>query len=309
MTFVTNCEGWPGLEAARAALLEGRTALDVVEAGIRPVEAEPRIDSVGRGGRPNLLGDVVCDAAVMDGDTLMVGAVAGLRGYLHAVSVARKVLERLPHVMLAGDGAARFAAEVGAEQAEMLTDEAQQSHEAWLQKHNIDGDHLHRPDVPLADYAWRSAHEFGKGGTVVFLVRAKDGGLAAGTSTSGWANGYPGRVGDSPIVGAGLYADSRYGACACTHTGEMSIRAATARSVVLYLKVGMQIDEACAEALRDLDTLKGGHLGALVIHALDREGRVYVVTNRDMGEKSSYYVWHDAMPVAEHLQAVVMRHR
>lgn len=305
MTFLTNCEGWPGLASARSLLLAGRAALDVVEAGIRPVEAEPRVDSVGRGGRPNLTGEVACDAAVMDGDTLMVGAVVGLKGYLYAVSVARKVMERLPHVMLAGDGAARFAVEVGAERAEMLTDEARNRHEAWLKKYGLDRERLRRSDAVLADHVWQSAREFGRGGTVVFLVQDREGRIAAGTSTSGWANGYPGRVGDTPIVGAGLYADTRYGACACTHTGEMAIRAATARSVVLYLKSGMSVEEASAEALRDLGGLKGGHLGALVIHAIDRDGKVCVVANKDMGEKSSYYIWHDPMPAPEYLRALV----
>ena len=304
--FLTNCEGWPGLEAARQALEGGKPALDVVELGIRPVEAEPTVDSVGRGGRPNLLGEVACDAAIMDGVTLGAGSVAYLKDYLHAISVARKVMEQLPHVMLVGDGAARFAAEVGAERAELLTADARQRYDEWMRRHVPARQDPAWPSVPLARHAWESAREFGIGGTVLFLVQDRQGRIAAGTSTSGFANGYPGRVGDTPIVGAGLYADSRYGACACTHTGEMAIRAGTARSVVLYLKAGASVEEACLEALRDLSGLVGGHIGALVIHAIDREGRACVVTNKDKGEKSSYYLWQQGMAGPEHLRARVV---
>ena len=102
-------------------------------------------------------------------------------------------------------------------------------------------------------------------------------------------------MGDSAIVGAGLYADDRYGACACTHTGEMTIRAATARSVVLYMKSGASVDDACGEAIRDLDELRGGYLGAVVIHAVDPEGRFRVVSNRDVGRDGSYAYWTDDM--------------
>jgi L-asparaginase len=144
---------------------------------------------------------------------------------------------------------------------------------------------------PLAGYAWQAGRDIATKGTVVYLAMDMDGNLAAGTSTSGWAYRYPGRLGDSPIIGAGLYADSRYGACGCSHVGEMTIRAGTARSVVLYMKKGATVEDACAEALRDLGDLRGGFLGPVMIHAMDREGRTCVAANRKMRPRFDAYVW------------------
>lgn len=288
---LANGEGRVGMEAAITALAAGRGALEAVEQGVRPVERDPRIHSVGRGGHPNLAGEVECDAAIMNGGTLECGAVAGLRGYVHAVSVAREVMRRLPHVFLVGDGAARFAHEVGAEPAEMLTGEMRDHHERWLAEHVPADVRAQWPDVPMAEFAWASAHCLLSGGTVVFLALDDAGNLAAATSTSGWARKYPGRVGDTPIIGAGLYADDRYGACGCTHTGEMTIRASTARSVVLYLKQGMPVARACREAIADLDHLRGGFLGLVIVHAMDRDGRVAVATNLEPGTERDYFWW------------------
>jgi L-asparaginase / beta-aspartyl-peptidase len=124
MMILANCEGEVGMAAARAVLARGGAALDAVEAGIRVVEADDSVVTVGRGGAPDLLGVVSCDAAVMEGATGRAGAVGNLRGFLHAVSIARLVMERLPHVLLVSEGAERFAREIGAEPAEMLTSEA-----------------------------------------------------------------------------------------------------------------------------------------------------------------------------------------
>lgn len=303
MMLLTNCEGKVGMATARETLLQGRSALDAVEQGIRPVEADVTVDSVGRGGAPNLLGEVQCDAAIMDGATLLAGSVGALEGYLHAVSVAREVMNRLPHVMLVGEGAARFAREIGAEAAELLTDGVRERYMKWLIRH-LPPEALKKwPDIPLAEYAWVSGKEIASGGTVVFLALDDKGSIAAGTSTSGWALGYPGRLGDSPIIGAGLYADNRYGACACTHIGEMTMRTGTARSVVLYMKKGASVREACQEAMQDLLDLRDGYLGAVVVHAVDPQGNRCVTTTRDLGQKSSYYCWKPEMPEMEHGQA------
>src|SRR6266508_3617067 len=124
MIIIASSNGAIGLPAAWAILQAGGTALDAVEAATRLVEDNPDDHSVGYGGYPNLLGEVELDASIMDGTTLRSGAVGALRGYRHAISVARHVMEDLPHVMLAGEGAARFAAELGMEREELLTDEA-----------------------------------------------------------------------------------------------------------------------------------------------------------------------------------------
>jgi L-asparaginase len=143
----------------------------------------------------------------------------------------------------------------------------------------------------LAQIAWESSREMTAGGTVVFLGLDGNGDIAAGTSTSGWAQRYPGRLGDSPVVGAGLYADNRYGACGCTHVGEMTMRACTAHSVVLYMKAGASVHEACLEAVRDLRALKGGYLGPVVIHAIDRHGTSCVVSTGPVVRGLDYYQW------------------
>jgi L-asparaginase len=137
------------------------------------------------------------------------------------------------------------------------------------------------------------------GGTVVFLSKDDKGDIAAGTSTSGWAQRYPGRLGDSPIVGAGLYADNRYGACGCTHVGEMAIRACTARSVVLYMKAGASVREACLEAVRDLRSLKGGYTGPVIIHAMDRHGSTCVISTGPVVKGLDYFYWGDDAADAE----------
>jgi L-asparaginase len=311
MVILTNCEGLSGTEIARQTLTADGSPLDAIEQGIRAVEADTTVHSVGKGGLPNILGEVRCDAAIMDGTSLMAGAVGALKDYLHPISIARQVMLRLPHVLLTGKGAQRFAREIGAETAEMLTPEIKARHEQWVKEH-IPETRLRGLGVlsgefglPLAPHVWESAREYGSHGTVIFLVKDDKGNISAGTSTSGWANGYPGRIGDSPIIGAGLYADSRFGACACTHVGEMTVRASTARSVVLYMKKGSSVEEACREAVQDLRDLQGGKLGAVIIHALDFYGNACVMANHADIRQSSYYLWQTGMPDFEQKPAQV----
>jgi len=279
------------MKAAREALERGGSALDAVEAGIRVVEADTSIDSVGRGGAPDLLGVVSCDAAVMDGATGRTGAVGNLRHYLHAVSVAREVMERLPHVFLVSEGAERFAHDIGAERAEMLTEEARARYERWMAENAPASLRQDLSGEELVRLAWESSRDKTAGGTVVLLGLDRNGDIAAGTSTSGWAQCYPGRLGDSPVVGAGLYADNRHGACGCTHVGELTIRACTARSVVLYMKAGASVREACLEAVRDLRSLKGGYIGPVIIHAMDRQGSTCVVSTGSVVKGLDYFYW------------------
>src|SRR3954453_5584162 len=113
MIIVTNNEGTSGIPVTARMLAEGATALDAIEAGIRLVESDETVRTVGRGGWPNLLGEVELDASMMDGTTLRTGSVGALKGFLYPIAVARAVMEKLPHVFLAGEGAARFAREIG----------------------------------------------------------------------------------------------------------------------------------------------------------------------------------------------------
>jgi L-asparaginase len=303
--LLTNGEGGVGVQATVEALACGRSAMDAIEAGIRLVEGDPRVHSVGLNSPPNVLGEMECDAAVMCGDTLRTGAVGALKGHLHAFSVARRVLERTPHVMLVGEGAARFACETGEPRAEVLSDEARAAYHRWLDEH-LPAEHRAKwPEVPLCPLVWQTANSAKAGGTTIFLARGTDGHWCGGTSTSGWAYKYPGRLGDSPIIGAGLYIDDRYGGAACTHTGEMTIRAGTARAIVAYMKRGAAVAEACHDAVADLHSLRGGHLGPVVIHAVDREGVPHVVST-GLPDGAPHWFWQQGMPHAEKRWSVVV---
>ena len=274
MIIVASANGRIGIETARRVLEEGGSALDAVEAGVRAVEASPQCHTVGYSGYPNILGQVELDASIMDGKTLTSGAVGALQGFRHPISVARRVMERLPHVFLVGDGAARFAREMGFRPEELLTEEAR---ETWLKRLRRDFPDLNAADLASAPDLWRrviiATDPERAGGTVNFLAMDGEGNIAGGVSTSGWAWKYPGRLGDSPVIGAGLYADNRYGAAACTGMGEMAIQAGTARSLILYMKMGMSLEEAGREAMADLNDLGDRYLGRMNFILLDRAGR------------------------------------
>lgn len=258
MIVVASRNGDVGIDAAWAILEQGGTALDAVEVATQLVENNPLDHTVGYGGYPNLLGEVELDASIMDGANLRAGAVGALRGYRQAISVARKVLEHLPHVLLVGEGAAQFAAAMGFPRENLLTDEAAQAWREGIEKRypNILND---PPDQQRATLLRRAAglatDPERVAGTVNFIAKDCSGQIAAAVSTSGWAWKYPGRLGDSPVIGAGNYADNRYGAAACTGWGELALRAGTARSVVLYLKLGYGLEAACREAFTDLLSL------------------------------------------------------
>ena len=294
MFILVNEEGKVGLRSGLEALRRGATALDVVEAAIRPVEADPAVHSVGRGGWTNLLGASECDASIIDGRSRRAGSVAALRGHLHAISVARQVMERLPHVLLVGEGATRFAREIKAEAVEMVTGEARAEHREWIGR-NLPPGALEAlradPSLALAEHAWTATRDVLEKGTTIAVVIDAEGAMAAGVSSSGWAYKYPGRVGDSGVIGAGIYADQRYGACGCTHTGEMTIRAGTARAVVVAMKKGASVEEACLEAIEDLRSLEGGLIGSVTVHAIDREGRPCVLCTHPAGTEPGYLAW------------------
>ena len=244
LIIVASANGDVGMEAGMEVLRRGGSAVDAVEAACRLVEDNLDDHSVGTGGFPNSEGIVELDASLMEGTTRRAGAVAALKNYPYPLSVARAVMEHLPrHLLLVGEGAAQFAAAQGFQTRELLTEAAA---EAFRQKKfTLSGE----------EYAFDGTN-VQKGpetyGTVNFLAQDAAGRIASGVTTSGWAFKHPGRVGDSPLIGAGNYCDDRYGACACTGLGEWSIRASTARTVVLAMQLGLSLDDACVFAFRDL---------------------------------------------------------
>jgi len=289
---LTNSVGGAGIRTTVDALRAGRSVLDAIEEGIQQVERDPEIHSVGRGGWPNLLGQVELDASIMDGRTQRSGAVGALQGYLHPISVARRVMECLPHVLLVGEGAARFAAEQHMLAGENLTPEARAAWDDWRRAHVPAAELDTWPLATLSPLAGLTADPIKTHGTTTFIVRGEDGHIACGVSTSGWAWKYPGRLGDSPIIGAGSYADDRYGAAACIGQGELTIRAGTSRSVVLYMKMGMTVEEAVREAARDLDALERDYSGMVTIHAIDRAGACFCLT-WGAENPEEYHLWTD----------------
>ncbi len=290
--LLANSAGTVGVRAAVEMLQSGQGALDAVERGIREVEADPTVRSVGIGGRPNLLGDIELDACIVDGDSLRAGAVGALQGFRHPISVARQVLERLPHALLVAEGAARFAREVGAEAGDLLTEDSRSDWQAWIEAQVPKTIRDRWSATTLVDWVRLTTDLEDPGDTVIFLAADRQRHLAAGGSTCGWAFKYPGRLGDSPIVGAGVYADSSFGAAGCTGVGELALRAASARSVVLYLKSGLSAADACGEAIRDLRRLERHHPGGLTIHAVDRDGNAHAITI-GLPKPARYWFWRE----------------
>ncbi len=279
MIVVASANGGVGIPQAMAILRAGGSALDAVEAAVRVVEDNPDDHTVGYGGYPNVLGEVELDASVMEGTTRRAGAVGALRGYRHPVSVARRVMEALPHVLVVGDGAARVAAEMGMVQEELLTEPARATWRAGLEG-TLD------PSAPIAEWLPRmgrlATDPEHVSGTVNVIAQDQDGHLAVAVSTSGAAWKFPGRLGDSPVIGAGNYADDRYGAAACTGWGELSIRAGTAREVVEGLRRGLAVEAACTAALQELAGLGDIRPADVLMHvvAVDRGGRHCAATTR-----------------------------
>jgi beta-aspartyl-peptidase (threonine type) len=258
-------------------LRRGASAADVAEQIARDVEDDPDEHSVGYGGLPNILGEVELDASFMDGATLKVGAVAALKGFCHPISVARQVMERLPHVLLIGEGAARFADEIGAERRNMLSPEARQMWLEQLQKLNVYETIFH-PSNSLTDLKAqmtgrvpdliglvnRAMKRHEGSDTMNVIVRDMNGHLVTAVTTSGIAWKYPGRVGDSPMIGAGNYCDDRFGAAACMGLGEITMRLNSAAHAIMLMRAGKSLQTAGTEVVRDMLPLLGA--GAVENH-------------------------------------------
>jgi L-asparaginase len=165
---------------------------------------------------------------------------------------------------------------------------------SWRQSRLAAADLARWPDVPLAPLTHDAADPEKTHGTTVYLAQERDGHLVAGVSTSGWAFKYPGRLGDSPLVGAGCYVDDHYGAAACIGQGELTIRAGTARAVVLYLKMGLSLQAACREAVRDLQTMRDDLRSFVMIHALSAHGEAYAIAWGEI-ENPRYWMWQEGM--------------
>lgn len=296
--LLANAEAWPGFETSVELLKQGGASIDSLVSGIARVEREAKVRSVGYGGWPNMLGEMEFDAGVMDGTTRDVGAVGAVPATLPVSALAHEVMKHLPHVMLTGAGARRFATERGFAVDDVLHPDSKRVWWERLQKEMSPEQLAAFPDIALAPLSNTITDPERVRDTTVFLGRDTADNIGVVTSTSGWAWKYPGRLGDSPIPGAGFYADSRYGAAACTHTGEMTMRCGTSRSIVLAMRLGYTLRDAIQLAVDELSELKTGFLAGVVIHAIDAKGNHQVVNYR-CDEEIRYWYWDERMAAPE----------
>lgn len=286
--IIASGNGAKALPEGVRILKRGGSALDAVEACARYVEADVTDTSVGRGGLPNILGVVELDASIVDGTTHRAGSVAALVGFHHPISIARQVMLRTPHVMLAGEGAARFAAEIGAERIDNLTPSTRK---LWVEALAEVGETPAsvRRTKKLLDIARRVIAK--RLGTVNFIALDRRGNFASAVTTSGWGYKYPGRVGDSPIVGAGNYCATGIGGACCTGYGELAMRNLTAKTTVDRLASGLSAATAARHAIRDTNALSGEPMNVVVLaadgthaSATNRAGRQYAFMTTEMDE-------------------------
>lgn len=253
LTSHPNETGRQAMEDAWQILGSGGSALDAVERGANVIELDPEDHSVGYGGLPNADGVVQLDASIMDGRTYNAGSVASLENIVHPSSVARLVMERTDHVMMVGPGALEFAKSFGFEEQDLLTEEAREIWVRWRERLSETDDwgppdHLRGTDLPGAPEPLEFGGEFHYGTTNVLAVDA-NGDIAGITTTSGLSWKIPGRVGDSPIIGAGLYVDNEVGAAGATGRGEDVIKSCASYYIVMRMRDGRSPQEACEDAI------------------------------------------------------------
>jgi N4-(beta-N-acetylglucosaminyl)-L-asparaginase len=253
-----------GLEANEAAweiLSKDGKALDAVEAAARVTEADVNNRSVGIGGMPDRDGHVTLDACIMD-EQSRCGSVACLEGIDHPISVARRIMDTTPHVMLVGEGAREFALSEGFQKIKTPVAEVKEEYKKWKKEEKAK--EAKKPEINHENHD-----------TIGILALDKYGNLSGACTTSGWAYKLPGRVGDSPLIGAGLFVDNEVGAACATGLGEAIIRVAGSHTVVELMRQGKSPQEACKEAVeriiskhKDMTGLQCGFI------AIDKLGNV-----------------------------------
>src|SRR5262245_53080366 len=280
---------WPfGQTAVRTALplcRQRQPALDAAIAGAQVVEDDPVVNSVGYGGLANSIGTVSLDACVMDGRTLSCGAVAAVENIRHVAALARRVMERTPHILLVGEGARLFALQQGFELSSLHTPESVAEWEKRRPRAKPNGRNNKNKSrdgqaesgstspkreqaIELPEYS----HD-----TVAILALDQKGNLGGVCTTSGLAHKLPGRVGDSPLIGHGLYVDNTAGAAGGTGVGEEIIRIAGSHTIVEAMRGGQTAQQACETAVRKVNALavrRGVHPARVAFLALDPKGNL-----------------------------------
>lgn len=255
-----NVEAWKVLNS-------GGWALDAVEAGVKIPEGDPKVRSVGYGGLPDRDGHVTLDACIMD-ENLNCGSVAFIENIMHPISVARLVMEKTKHIMLVGEGAFQFAIEQGFKKENLLTPESENDWKEWLK--NSD----YKPKDVNIDHD-----------TIGMIALDSNGRLSGACTTSGLKYKIHGRVGDSPIIGAGLYVDGEVGAATATGIGEEVIRISGTHLIVELMRQGRTPEEACEEAVKRIVKKRS--------HIINSDFQVGFLALNNNGEYGAYSVNKD----------------
>lgn len=254
--------GKPANEKALAVLQAGGSGLDAIEQGIHVTESDSGNPSVGLAGIPNALGVVQLDACIMSGPGHRAGAVGAVEGFRHPISIARRVMETTRHVFLVGEGANQFAEEHGFEKGPKVSLGQKAAWQKWKANQAAG-------TVKPSKAAKPSNHD-----TIALVALLSDGNLFGGCSTSGWGYKIPGRVGDSPIIGSGLYVDNEVGAAGATGIGENVMRYCGSFLVVEYIRQGLHPQDACIETIRRIARMDpNGYDLAINFIAIDKKGR------------------------------------
>jgi N4-(beta-N-acetylglucosaminyl)-L-asparaginase len=259
--IISSANGLHALDKGMDILQKGGDTLDAVVAAVTVVEDDPNDDSVGYGGLPNEEGEVELDASVMHGPTHRAGSVASVRRIKNVARLAQTVMEKTNHVMMVGNGAHRFAVDEGFEDMSLLTEHSRKIWLAWKASSSVNW----RPGIDSPEWKEQIAAIFGHEeeqiayaqrviahpptGTIPCMAVDEKGDISATTTTSGLAWKIPGRVGDSPIIGAGCFVDNEVGAAGSTGKGEENIKVAGGHTIVEMMRRGKSPEEACLEAL------------------------------------------------------------
>ena len=290
--------GKPANERAAEVFKAGGNLLESVEKGINTAEDDPKVMSVGYGGLPNEEGVVELDAAIMDGTRHRAGSVCALHSIKNPISVARLVLERTRHTTLAGEGAFRFALKMGFQPQQLLTPESLQEwlrwksnphrETFWLTALRPEASDAARSHIGTSGRLTAEVHD-----TIGMVATDGKGHVVSGCSTSGTAWKIPGRVGDSPLVGCGVYADDNVGAASATGDGDLMTNYCTSLSIVHYMARGAAPQDACVDLLQHMvKTDPKNKEGPVCVIAINTRGEVGAASMQSQF-RLQYALWRD----------------
>ncbi|MGE5363253.1 MAG: isoaspartyl peptidase/L-asparaginase family protein [Bacteroidota bacterium] len=288
------------VDAGWEMLLQKAGAVAAVESAVRVLEDSPLFNAA-RGSVLNSQGRVECDAAIMRGDTLMAGAVAAVSNVRNPITLARIIMEKNLHLMICSTGAEAIAKQYGLELAENGYFITREQLTAWKQKHNYSGDGTENKNgaAPKHNSPDTLQNEKTSKGTVGAVAMDHTGTLAAATSTGGLWGKLPGRIGDSPVIGAGTYADNRTCAVSCTGDGEFIIRGVYAHELHCLIRYrNLSLKEACRELMERNSEIINAEMGLI---SIDAHGNIEMIRNtslmfrasRSTGSDTSTYIWDD----------------